>query len=449
LSPERPFKFCSDEYVGNLDCKAWDFVANQTEIVDDTIDRYKNYFVFNAFKRGRLNWSIDGYLNRLLERYFSHFTEAYQFYYFYGSLPSSVDLGSDLLKASVNSLNALGEILQTPEPGEHCPTTAQPNLYVLPDSSGTGANSCLAGQPAMNILVPEGKPYYINFSDDYYYRITRAGSLYEKLGALIALTTTQARFYRVDTFADSSKYAINFYSAFKPEMLNLLSGVMRDDSSSYGGQIVAGAYQPTPVVDLSVWGQAGAPLPAYMQPGAKRVDTPVNKTIRYYAMGLSLANLDNSWDSTLDVSNYLAVTVKGSKEDVTYGPGVTVVEYQHPQSGIVYRAPSLDPTQAGVGEKIINELNAYTGVVGTPGKLPEKFGTFKGAPLDDWQTAKKAVDTAQTAAAAYTGTDQATKDTLQGNYQDALNVFQAVDYQIAYRVDVLSDLRSFRSAFGY
>jgi hypothetical protein len=449
LSPERPFKFCSDEYVGNLDCKAWDFGANQTEIVNDTIDRYKNYFVFNAFKRGRLNWSIDGYLNRLLERYFARFTEAYQFYYFYGGLPSDVDLGGDLLKASVDSLNAIGEILQTPEPGQHCPTKAQPNLYVLPDSSGTGENTCIAGQPAMNILVPEGKPYYINFSDDYYYRITRAGSLYEKLGALIALTTTQARFYRVDTFADSSKYAINFYSAFKPEMLNLLSGVMRDDSSTYGGQIVNNSYQPTPVVDLNYWGQAGAPLPAYMQPGAKRVATPVNKTIRYYAMGLSLANLDNTWDSTLDVSNYLAVTLKGSKEDVSYGPGVTVVEYQHPQSGLVYRAPSLDPAQAGVGEKIIHELNDYTGVVGTPGSLPEKFGTYKGKALPDWQTAKAAIDTAQAAAAAYTGTDPTTKATLQGNYQDAIAIFQAVDYQIAYRVDVLSDLRLFRTAFGY
>jgi hypothetical protein len=166
-------------------------------------------------------------------------------------------------------------------------------------------------------------------------------------------------------------------------------------------------------------------------------------------MGLSLANLDNTWDSTLDISNYLAVTLKGSKEDVSYGAGVTVVEYQHPQSGLVYRAPSLDPTQAGVGEKIINELNKYTGVVGTRGSLPEKFGTYKGKALPDWQTAKADIDTAQAAAAAYTGTDATMKATLQGNYQDAIAIFQAVDYQIAYRVDVLSDLRLFRTSFGY
>ena len=81
----------------------------------------------------------------------------------------------------MNGLNALGEVLQTPEPGSHCPTTEDPTVLVLP-TSPTGAGACLPGSASMNIQIPDGKPYYINFSNDYYYRITRAGSLYEKLG---------------------------------------------------------------------------------------------------------------------------------------------------------------------------------------------------------------------------------------------------------------------------
>ena len=92
----------------------------------------------------------------------------------------------------------------------------------------------------MDIGVPDGKPYYIDFSDDYYYRITRAGSLYEKLAALESLTSTQARFFRVDSFADQDRYSINYYRLFKDQMLNLLSGVIRNDASTYGGY-VAGA----------------------------------------------------------------------------------------------------------------------------------------------------------------------------------------------------------------
>ena len=60
-------------------------------------------------------------------------------------------------------------------------------------------------------LPADAKPYYIAFSDDYYYRITRAGSLYEKLEALFTLTSTEARFYRVDSFADSNRYSINYF----------------------------------------------------------------------------------------------------------------------------------------------------------------------------------------------------------------------------------------------
>ena len=50
--PERPYKFCSDEFEGNLDCKVWDMGANQQEIVNNVIDLYKNYYVFNGYQRG-------------------------------------------------------------------------------------------------------------------------------------------------------------------------------------------------------------------------------------------------------------------------------------------------------------------------------------------------------------------------------------------------------------
>jgi hypothetical protein len=431
---ERPFLFCGDEYIGNLFCKQWDFGANQREIVDDVIDRYKNYYFFSAFKRGLLNWSIDNYMNRLLERYFVHFTEAFQFYYFFGNFLSGTDLGNDLFLASVDSLNALGEVLQTPEPGLHCATQLSPNVLVLP--TATGPSACTTGATSMDIEPPDGKPYFIDFSSDYYYRITRSGSLYEKLAALISLTSTQAHFFRVDTFADSNNYAINYYRFFKDEMLGLLSGVIKNDPTLYGGYVTpSGVYQPTPVVDLSVWGNVNPATPPYMQPGVLRVDSPDNKTIQYYALGLSLANLDTTWDAALDVGNYMAVTVKGSNDDVTYGTNTIVHEYTHPQSGLTYRAPQFD-ARTGIGVQLVDELNRLTGQPGQTGTLPSEFGMFNGQPLPDWYTAKANLD-----ALAGTSNQQA--------YNDAQTLFQFVDTQVALRVDTLGDLRMFRRAFGY
>ncbi|HET6150031.1 MAG TPA: zinc-dependent metalloprotease [Polyangia bacterium] len=432
--PERPYKFCSDEFVGSLDCKPWDEGASQTEIVDNTIDHFKNYYFFDAFRRDRLRWSINGYYSRLSDRYFSRYTEAFQFFYFFGNALSGSFLKDDLMRASVDSLNSLGEILQTPEPGQHCATAVSPDVLVLP--SRTGPNACQNGT-GMQVDIGEGKPYFIAFSPDYYYRITRAGSLYEKLAALEALTSTESRFFRVDTFADANQYSINYYRMFKDQMLNLLSGVIRNDPTSYGGYVSGGLFSPTPVVDLTTYGKVKFDPPPYMQPGTRRVDTPVNKTIRYWALGLAFANLDSSWDYTLDISNYLIVTLKGALDDVTFAPGVTVVEWAHPQSGLVYRAPHLDPARLGIGEKLIQELNQITGTWGVPGTMPTKFGYDydADAPSPDWQTARANLE------AAAAGTDQAA-------FEHATSVFQNVDLALSYRVDLLNDLRRFRMAFA-
>ena len=434
ITPERPYKFCSDEFVGSLDCKPWDEGATQTEIIDNTIDRFKNYYFFDAFRRDRLQWTINGYFSRMTDRYFARYTEAFQFFYFFGTGLQGSFLGDDLFRASVDSLNSLGEILETPEPGQHCATSVSPDVLVLPSQSGP--NTCQNGT-GMLVDVGAGKPYFIAFSPDFYYRITRAGSLYEKLAALQALTTTQSRFFRIATFADANQYSINYYRIFKDQMLNLISGVIRNDPAAYGGYAAQGQFVPTPVVDLTTYGQVAPALPPYMQPGSRRVDTPVNKTIQYWALGLTLANLDSTWDSSLDISSYLNVTIKGAVDDVTYDPSVPVKEFVHPQTGVTYRAAQLDPQRAGIGVSIIDELNVIAGVVGTPGTLPFKYGAYNdGTPIPDWQTAKAALD-----AAKLSGD--------QNQYNLALTNFQNADYLLAYRVDLLGDLRRFHSAFAY
>lgn len=435
VTPERPYKFCSDEFVGNLDCKPWDEGASQAEIIDNTIDQFKNYYYFDAFQRNRVTWNINAYLNRISDRYFARYTEAFQFYYFFGNAFRGSFLSDDLLRASMDALNHLGEILETPEPGLHCATALNPNLLISPDPSGP--NACVNGT-GLQVDFGTGKPYFVAFSPDYYYRITRAGSLYEKLAALQALTTTQSRFFRIDTFADANQYSINYYRIFKDQMLNLISGVIRNDPTTYGGYSNGGVFTPTPVVDFNTYGKATYPPPMYMQAGTPRVDTPVNKTIQYWALGFILANLNSTWDYTLDISNYLNVTVKGAIDDVTYDPSITVKEFTHPQSGQVYRAPVLDPQRQAVGVQIIDDLTTIAGAKGVTGTIPTKFGALdvQGTPYPDWQTAKANLD------AAHAAGDQAA-------YQRAQSIFQYIDYLLAYRVDLLNDLRNFRRAFGY
>jgi hypothetical protein len=439
--PERPYKFCDDMFEGNLDCKTWDRGANQREMVSNVTEQFRNYYAFNAYRRGRINWFIDTYLGRLQERYFNRYSEAFQFFFFMGDLLNdpSFDLGADLFLASIDSLNSIAAILQTPEPGLHCPTALSPTVATFPVNSNGyfDQRECLPGKPQLDIGLPDAKPFYIDFSDEYYYSLTRVGSLLEKLIALGALTSTESRFFRVDELSDvAARSSINYYRLFRDEVVNLLSGVIRNDSTLYGATLGGTGptytYQPTPVIDVTTFGFVNPPTPPYAQPGAIRVETPVNRSVRNWALQYALGRLGSTWDNTLDFQNFLAVTVKGADDDFTLG-ATAAVEYTHPETGITYRAPINAPgTSTNIGRQIIDELIGITGVAGTRGTLPLSIGSYNdGTPLPDWHTAKADVD------AAKMGTDQAA-------YEQAVSIYNYLNQVLGYRMDLISDIRAFR-----
>jgi hypothetical protein len=438
--PERPYKFCDDMFEGNLDCKTWDRGANQQEMVSNVTEQFRNYYAFNAYRRGRVNWDIDLYLSRLQERYFNRYSEAFQFFFFLSDY-MNYDLGVDLFLASVDSLNAIAAILQTPEPGMHCPTALSPTVATFPvdDYGLIDERLCLPGKPKLQIGLPDAKPFYIDFSDDYYYTFTRVGSLLEKLQALVALTSTESRFFRVDELSDvAARSSINYYRLFRNEVVKLMSGVIRNDHSDYAATLAGtGAttsYQPTPVVDLETFGLANPPPPPYAQPGAIRVQTPVNRSIRNWALILGIGRLGSTWDNTLDFQNFLAITVKGSNDDFTLG-STEVVEYTHPETGITYRAP----TNAGggvatIGKEIVDELNAITGVAGTRGTLPLNLGSYTdGSPLPNWYSAKADLDAARAAGD-------------QDAYDQAISIYNYLNQMLGYRIDLIGDIRAYRKA---
>jgi hypothetical protein len=438
---ERPYKFCEDLFEGNLDCKTWDRGANQQEMVSNVTEQFRNYYAFNAYKRGRQNWSIDSYLNRLQERYFNRYSEAFQFFFFLSDY-MNYDLGMDLFLASVQSLNSIAAILQTPEPGLHCATATSPTVATYPvDSLGyLDPSLCLPNQPKLDVQIPDAKPFYINFSDDYYYTFTRVGSLLEKLQALSALTSTESRFFRVDELSDvAARSSINYYRLFRDEVVKLLGGVIRNDHSQYGatigGTMAAPTLVPMPVVDPKTFGELGA-SPAYSQPGTVHVLTPVNRSIRYWALLFGLGRLGSTWDFTLDFQNFLAIGVKGSDDDFVVGSG-TAIEFTHPETGLVFRAPSNSAGAApNIGRQILDELNAITGVSGTRGTIPTSIDSYtNGNPLPNWYTAKADLD----AAAALPK-----NDANQDKYSEALSTFNYINYLLGYRIDLIADVRMFR-----
>ncbi len=164
------------------------------------------------------------------------------------------------------------------------------------------------------------------------------------------------------------------------------------------------------------------------------MQTPVNRSIRNWALILGMGRLGSTWDNTLDFQNFLAVTVKGSDDDFTLG-SAAVVEYTHPETGVTYRAP----TNAGggaptIGRQIVDELNAITGVSGTRGTLPLNLGSYSdGTPVPNWYSAKADLDAAKAA-----GNQMA--------YDQAISIYNYVNQMLGYRIDLIGDIRAYRKA---
>jgi hypothetical protein len=441
---ERPYKFCSDEFNGSFDCKTWDEGADQTEIILNAIDTYRNHYYFQAFQRGRLGWSVSSYNSWLRGRVFARFPEVFQYFYFYAPYFAGDYLETDMLRASLLALNTLGEVLETPEPGLHCMTDENPDLLVKPDGSTGGV--CQANATSMTVDVGDGRPYYIDFNDDYYYRITRAGSLYDKMQALIALVNSEARFFRVDTFADAGtdRYLINFYRTFNEQIIDLFTGVILGDPRRFGGVAMGGKYQPVPVVDPSTYGKVNPTTPAYMS--APRIATPMSKTVRWYAMLLAMQNYNNTWDSVVNIAHYMRVALKGADDDIDWG-GATVLEFVHPVTQQTFRAAKVSNERPGITATLVDELNALVGKPGVVGSIPSRFGlaptnTTLGIttphPYADWHSAKAEVD----AAKADTGPN------AQLRYDRATAHFDYVNSLVNSRVDTLSDIRTIRRYFA-
>jgi hypothetical protein len=193
-----------------------------------------------------------------------------------------------------------------------------------------------------------------------------------------------------------------------------------------------------PVVDLTTWGQLNQPAPPYAQPNAVHIATPVNKSIRYWALLYGLGRLGSTWDYTLDFQNFLAVSVKGADDDFAVADPTLVYEWAHPETGIVYRATTnTNGAAPNIGHQLLKELNDITGVAGTTnGTIPVNIGSYSdGSAMPNWYAAKAALD------AAANGSDQTA-------YTNALSTYNFVNNNmLGYRIDLIADIRMFRRLF--
>jgi hypothetical protein len=291
---EVPYKYCSDEFRGNLNCYYFDQGASTEEIVAHSAEAMREYYIFDAFKRER-QWygrggSPAGYLARIQDRWLLPIEQAGRYYAIYNNIFRSqtwfagferTESGmAALRRASERSFTELAGMVAAPAPGS----------YAFDSNKGAYVNvSYDAGAQGgeFDVGLGYGKFPWTTFATQkgyYFYDHPQwIGGYWDKVGAIVSMTNS--------TFQSAAEYvgeqlpvfratAIGFNTIYPDALARVLGGLVAGDIDQFAG-----------IYDKSSGFRAADPFrPAGIE--SKRVEPSIlNHSLRIFAAWQAIANL--------------------------------------------------------------------------------------------------------------------------------------------------------------
>lgn len=252
---EVPYKYCEDLFAGQstVDCRRWDTGADDYEILQTIIDRYKSYYVFDSFRRGRLTWglSLYGLISRTMSRYFDRALKHYQYWLLKASGRGvgwyvSEYGGLDSTLAAQEGINFLASIFTTPSVGTYVYSELE-DTFLNVDTDGLGVGSAGLSREALEDLntddqfclnIAQGgryqfdqfvendegeRPYY------YPYMMEVKSHFWDKLLAMFALTEGSVSVLGQDSASNNQSFFIPPMLVFDNELYRLFSGLITEN----------------------------------------------------------------------------------------------------------------------------------------------------------------------------------------------------------------------------
>ena len=238
---EVPYIFCSDEFRGTRQtCHVWDRGADPMEQTMDYIDRYRNYYYFDNYRRERLGWNTSSAAMRAGGRVFAPLVQNYQRWLltvaFSGNRPDA-SLDNSWTFAAFAGLNLIAEAVTTPSSGYYY--LDDDDVYRLytseTDLSVFGTETAAEVARESDFVIPEGqgRPKWSDYDADagyYYYRFPRrSGHYLTSLFAMNALTSAEASAVGVELGQFEQNYVIPPYLVFEDEITSLFNGTILQD----------------------------------------------------------------------------------------------------------------------------------------------------------------------------------------------------------------------------
>jgi hypothetical protein len=424
-----PYRYCGDEFAGSANrplCQRWDTGMDSMEVVHDAMSRYRQYYVFDAFTRGRANGfnMMNGYLSKIATRYFSHVHAQYIHWLFYqGSfdfywrglfggqegVKAGYTTNPDWFKdpagglpatmATTWGLDRLVDVLGAPDVGVYIPNKdsalqADDKVFIQAASSPYAcrdANNavvrCSTNDSLLTLDIDNGARYrYTQYDTStgqgFFSRIKNAGSFYDKIAALLTLTNTNTNFVGQDQ-TNAVSYRIGFYLAYPKAMSLIFGGVATDSFDKYAWrfdtvpQTAVGTGTSslmTRNVFQTLGGGDGAGMPVDTELKGRPIDSGWYFFYKAYALFFSMAefqsNFSQSWNDAI------RVWCVGCGEAFTPGSGVTPVTMTDPLTGKQYAAIDYADGRYSPGSELVKQgtslVKAYNDRLAAPAAAPNR-----------------------------------------------------------------------------
>jgi hypothetical protein len=273
--------------------------------------------------------------------------------------------------ASTESFDTLWNVLATPRFGAH---SLDPRTGIYSANGNERCDEVVSDVPVISegstpgsapLMMPEcvevtrgvGRSLFSRYDTsgyDIYRRVLESGHFYEQIGALIALTSSNARVvgFGSDVSADFRSFLIPFNLAFEDEVTQLFSSIFAADSRGYGLQIGRDATGKSFVNQRSVF--------ARDMPAQSPIVTPGRTfTTQIQALWRGMAFLNAGFDTSFVQRGQISLLGSGEQRDVP-PDGYTLVQAVDPASGRVYvsyRGPSTTSEGPWYGADQLDQVN--------------------------------------------------------------------------------------------
>ena len=182
-----------------------------------------------------------------------------------------------------------------------------------------------------------GKDLRSKYTDEYDYKLTRMGNYWDKLAAIIAITSNEGSFVRdYSDWLDSGSFTLSYWRGLQDEVMDMFTPWFTGDVGKHNWRVTdAGQFKPGDVVDIYD-----------IENEVTYEGTPIQSAwswnLRWYAIVYTMARFNSMYDYTADFSDYTRICLDGYMDcmdfsDLDGNPRLT--SFVDPVTGYEYHAP--------------------------------------------------------------------------------------------------------------